>query len=267
VCTAHTYAGAYIFARGGFVEHNDGGPRRRRGRLIAAGAGLTALVAITAGAVIAFGPSSTEPAAAAANSAATPSATAQTAAPTTAPTTAPTAAPATASLAAHATGHVKNGVHTGDLASFLPAPPSGADVYGDPGGSPLGADDIAAGDAGTRAALTTYGFHDGVYRTYLTGDGVYEVSVDLLRFGSPGKAAAYDAAYSSDGTEIALDADYPARAYRLTSASAESTDAVIAVSHQGDVRFTLTVTGSRTLSPAGLRDLLDAQYTRLKTGR
>ncbi|SCE19228.1 hypothetical protein GA0115240_142511 [Streptomyces sp. DvalAA-14] len=261
----------YAFARGGFVEHNDGGgPRHRRGRLIAAAAGLVALVALTAGAVIAFGPSPSGHADAAP---AVPPTTAHTSAATAPSATgapAPVTAAPTARPTARATGHVKNGVHTGDLRYFLLAPPRAADVYGDAAGSALTVDDIAAGASDpseARRDLKTYGFRNGVYRTYLTADGVSEVTVKLVRFAGPSQAAAFYAEHYYNGTKISLGEDFPARGYRLASGSAESTDTVLAISYQGDVDITLTVTGGKAPSRALLKSLLDAQHQRLMSGR
>ncbi|WP_329134865.1 hypothetical protein OG552_20115 [Streptomyces sp. NBC_01476] len=254
------------------MEHNDDGTRRRRGRLFATVAGVAVLAAVAAGAVLVSDPSSAAPAA----SVPAPTRAGGSAAPAPTATATPTAAPAatgtTAPAAAHAAGRVENGVHTGDLRYFLAPPPAGADVYGDRAGSPLTADDIAVtatDESAARAALTAYGFRDGAYRTYLTADGVREVTVKLIRFAGPGQAAAYDAQQRGEGaqgTEIPLGADYPARAYHLASGSDESTDTVLVDSYQGDVHITLTVTGGRTPAGTQLRDLLDAQYQRLRTG-
>ncbi|MEU6849072.1 hypothetical protein ABZ901_03940 [Actinacidiphila alni] len=255
------------------MERNDGGVRRRgRGALYGAAAGLVAVTAVTAAVVVAVGSSSGH---ADASAAATPPPAASPALPPV-PSLSPSseasaAASVTASApAARVSGHVSDGVHTGDLRFFLLPAPADADVYGDRDGSPYTADDIAGSatdPADARAALTTYGFRSGAYRTYLTGDGAYEVSARLIRLGSPAEAAAYYRQHTYDGTRIPLDGAYPARAYDLASASAESTGAVVAVSYQGDVQITLTLTGGTTPSARYVRGLLDAQYQRLRTGR
>ncbi|MFJ5614154.1 hypothetical protein ACIQCJ_32845 [Streptomyces sp. NPDC093221] len=246
------------------MELNDGGVRRRgRGALFGAVAGLVAVAAVTAGAVVALGSSSGHADASVAPPA-RPSAAA--AAPTTGAATPSTASP---TAAARVPGRVSHGVHTGDLRFFLLPAPSDADVYGDPDGSPYTADDIAgsASDpSDARAALKTYGFRTGAYRTYLTGDGAFEVSARLIRFGSAEQTAAYDAQHSYQGARIPLTTAYPARAYNLQSSSAESTSAVVAVAHQGDVHITITLTGGKAPSAALVQRLLDAQFQRLKTG-
>lgn len=247
------------------MELNDGGVRRRgRGALLGVTAGLVALVAVTAGAVVAFGSSSghADASPSASSGAGTPTAQAPTSEPTA--TTTPSAA-----AGARVSGKVAHGVHSGDLRFFLLPAPADADVYGDVNGSPYTADDItgsASDPSDAQAALKTYGFRDGAYRTYLTADAVFEVSARLVRFGSPSKTAAYYAQHSYEGTRIPLGDAYPARAYRLTSSSAESTSAVVAVAHQGDVHITITLTGSEAPSAALVQRLLDAQYQRLKTG-
>ena len=246
------------------MEHNDGG-RRRRGGSLAAAAGLAVLVALTGGAVIALGSSSSSsssPSGAAATASSSPSeaAVAVTVSPSDGPTT-----------PGHLSGQVtKDGVHSGDLRYFLLPVPAGADDYDDPDGSVLTTDDIAvaaADQAGTRGALTTYGFRAGAYRTYLTADGATEVTVKLARFAGPDQAAAYYASLSPQGTALSLGALHPARGYRLSSGSAESSDAELAVSYQGDVQITVTVTGDRTPADTLLRDFVDAQFQRLATTR
>ncbi|MEV6009828.1 hypothetical protein AB0M29_23815 [Streptomyces sp. NPDC051976] len=244
---------------------DDVGHRRARGRVFAAAGGLVALVALTAGAVVALGssPDRTHAAAPA------PTATSPSAASTTTTTVPSTSVSDSATTAAPAAGIVRDGVHSGDLRFFLLPAPKDADVYGDPAGSPLTRDDIASGaadPAASRRALTTYGFRGGAYRTYLTAGGEAEVTIRLARFGSPAKAAAYYASHYYEGKKISLTGGYPARAYHLASGSAESTDTVLAVSYQGDVHLTLTVTGSGTPSRALLQRLLDAEHRRLTTG-
>jgi hypothetical protein len=238
--------------------------------LFAAAAGVVVLVALTGGAVLAHGSSSSSsssgssgdtPKAGATTAAASPSGSAQAGAAT--PSAGSTES---GGLAGQVT---KAGLHTGDLRYFLLPVPAGADDYGDPDGSVLSADDIAVASAdqgGTRSALTTYGFRAGAYRTYLTADGATEVTVKLARFAGPGQAAAYYSSLSSQGTALTLGTAYPARGYQLASGSAESSDAELAVSYQGDVQITVTMTGGHDPSGSLLRGLLDAQYQRLATG-
>ncbi|MFC4030172.1 hypothetical protein ACFO3J_01650 [Streptomyces polygonati] len=252
------------------MENNDGGSRRRRGRLLATAAGLIALVALTAGAVIAFGPSPVGQTHAAATPASAGTRTSAASSPSASPSASGGSAPVSASPAASAAGHVKDGAHTGDLRYFLLKPPGDADVYGDAAGSPLTADDIAASASDpseARSALRTYGFRGGAFRTYLTADGASEVTVKLVRFAGPSQAAAYYASHYYEGTKISLGEDFPARAYHLASGSAESTDTVLAISYQGDVHITLTVTGGKAPSRALLKSLLDQQHQRLRSGR
>lgn len=245
---------------------DDGG--RRRGRLLSAAAGPVALVAVAVGAVAACGGSSPG----APDASATASRTGTSAGSEASPAPSDEAAEASPSAGAdrHVTGQVKHGVHSGDLRFFLVPAPAEADVSGEPAGSPLSADDIAAqspDQAAAKRSLTAYGFRAGAYRTYLTADGVSEVTVRLVRFAGPDQAAGYYSAQSYQGATIALDGSFPARAYNMASGSAESTDTLLATSYQGDVHITITVTGGRTPSSALLEHLLDAQYQRLSTGR
>ncbi|SEG88740.1 hypothetical protein SAMN05216223_119131 [Actinacidiphila yanglinensis] len=230
--------------------------------------GLVALAALAAGAVIAFGSPS-----GGADAAATPSATApapRSDAPTaTAEPSGPGSAASPSPAAGKAAGRVAHGVHTGDLRYFLIPPPEQADVYGDPAGSADTAADVAAGSADesqAQRALTTYGFRSAASRTYLTADGVSEVTVELVRLHGPSQAAAYYSASSYQATTLPLQGSYPARGYDLSSGSAESSDTLLAISYQGDVQITVSVTGGRTPSHTLLQHLLDAQYQRLKTG-
>jgi hypothetical protein len=252
------------------VEHNEGG-RRRRGGLLAAAAGLAVLVALTGGAVIALGSSSSGSSTSASSSpsgASSPSGSAAASGAAEAVTATPSAGSTTPG---RLSGQVtKDGVHSGDLRYFLLPVPAGADDYDDPDGSVLTADDIAvasADQAGTRGALTTYGFRAGAYRTYLTADGATEVTVKLARFASPDQAAAYYGSLAPEGTALTLGSSHPARGYRLSSGSAESSDAELAVSYQGDVQITVTVTGDQAPADTLLRDLVDAQFQRLATTR
>jgi hypothetical protein len=242
----------------------------RRGGLAAAVTGVVALAAVTAGAVFAFGsspggtdaavlPKATARATDTASAAASASASASGSA---APTA--SAAPGTAP-----TGAVSDGVHSGDLRYFLIPPPAGADVYGDPAGSADTAADVAAADADqdkAARALSAYGFRAAATRTYLTADGVTEVTVELVRLRGTDQAAAYYAASGYQATTLPLPGGYPARGYDLSSGSAESANTLLATSYQGDVHITISVTGGRAPSRALLQHLLDAQHQRLRTG-
>lgn len=250
---------------------NTGNGGFRRTPLYAGAAGMIVLAALTAFAVVALGSSPDDA------DAAGPRATASSTASGTVSGTPRTAAAATPSRTAGAAattarpgGQVAHGVHSGDLRWFLLPLPAGADSYGDPAGGTLSAGDIAASaedPAVSRRALKVHDFQAGAFRTYLTADGRTEVTVRLERFGSPAQAAGYYAGHYYNGVRIALDTPYSARAYRLASSSAESTDTVIALSYEGDVCFTVSATGSSTPSRAALRALIDAQHHRLATGR
>ncbi|MCZ4120867.1 hypothetical protein [Streptomyces sp. H39-S7] len=243
-------------------------PVRRRGAVIAVsvGIGMLALIGVTAGAVVALGSSSGHAEEAASASAApTVAATGPSAGATTSPSAAPSA-----SGASTVKGQVSQGAHTGDLRYFLLPPPKDAEVYGDEAGSALTAAEIAStasDEAEMKRALSEYGFKAGAFRTYLTAGGATEVTVKLSRFADSASAAGYYNAHYFEGTKLTLTGGYPARAYHLKSASAESTDSLLAISYQGDVHITVTVTGGKTADPKLLQTLLDAQYQRLKTGR
>ncbi len=230
--------------------------------------GLVVLATVTAGAVVAFGRSSSSsaalPAAAAPSSRGPGTADPRPSSKTASPSPAATAAPSPTHTLK---GTVDGGRHSGDLRYFLLTPPAGAEVYGDEEGSELSRSE-AADSAEMERALADHGFKAAAQRTYLTADGDYEVSVQLVRFADAGSATAYYSAFYYQEPRITLPASSsPAKAYRLSSSSAESTGSVIVLSHQGDVHITLSVTGAKTPGKDLLARLLDQQYRRLKTGR
>ncbi|WP_435132639.1 hypothetical protein [Actinacidiphila sp. bgisy144] len=243
----------------------------RRGGLAAAVTGVVALAAVTAGAVFAFGSSpGGSDAAVLPKATTTATSTASAADSSDSASASPSAAPTASAAAGTApTGAVSNGVHSGDLRYFLIPPPDGADVYGDPAGSADTAADVAAAAADqdkAARALSTYGFRAAATRTYLTADGVTEVTVELVRLRGSDQAAAYYAASGYQAATLPLQGGYPARGYDLSSGSAESANTLLATSYQGDVHITISVTGGRTPSRALLQHLLDAQHQRLRTG-
>lgn len=223
---------------------------------------MLALTGVTAGAVVVLGSSSghAEEAAPASSAPAVPAAHSPAAA---------TSTPSTAPPASTVKGQVSRGKHTGDLRFFLLPPSKDAEVYGDEAGSALTAAEVAStasDEAEMKRALKEYGFRSGAYRTYLTAGGGAEVTVKLSRFADAASAVGYYDAHYYEGDKLTLTGGYPARAYHLTSASSESTDSLLAISYQGDVHITITVTGGKTADPRLLQNLLDAQYQRLKTG-
>lgn len=234
--------------------------------MIATVVGLVVLATLTAGAVVAFGSSSSSASAFASPTPAAPRGAGATASPS--PTASPSrSATASPSPASTVKGSVRDGKHSGDLRYFLLNPPKDAEIYGDEEGTDLSRSEVAD-SADVKRALATYGFRAAAYRTYLTGDGEYEVTVRLVRFASPGSAAAYYNAFFYRGTPITLPSSgRPAKAYRLSSSSAESTGSVITVSHEGDVHISISVTGAKTPRTGMLTRLLDQQYRRLKNGR
>ncbi|MFJ4851176.1 hypothetical protein [Streptomyces sp. NPDC088733] len=237
----------------------------RTGATIAVVIGLVVLATLTAGAVVAIGSSSSDSAVTAAPSAS----------PSTAPATAPPSSPSpdptrtagqSASPSSTVTGTVHDGAHSGDLRFFLLTPPKDAEIYGDETGTAVTRDEVGV-SADIKRGLSRYGFKKGAQRTYLTADGAYEISVELLRFGSAAGASGYYDDFYLDSPALAIDSTHPVKAYRLSSGSAESTDAVAALSHQGDVHISITVTGEKLPGRDLLKRLLDEQYQRLATGR
>ncbi|MEU6344399.1 hypothetical protein ABZ883_26020 [Streptomyces sp. NPDC046977] len=239
----------------------------RTGATIAVVIGLVVLATLTAGAVVAIGSSSSDSAVTAAPSASPTTPTTPTTAPPSSPSPDPTrTAGQSASPSSTVTGAVHDGAHSGDLRFFLLTPPKDAEIYGDETGTAVTRDEVGV-SADIKRGLSRYGFKKGAQRTYLTGDGAYEISVELLRFGSTAGATGYYDDFSLDSPALAIDSTHPVKAYRLSSGSAESTDAVAALSHQGDVHISITVTGEKLPGRDLLKRLLDQQYQRLATGR
>ncbi|MFF3565201.1 hypothetical protein ACFYXS_34680 [Streptomyces sp. NPDC002574] len=234
--------------------------------MIAVVVGLVVLGTLTAGAVVAIGSSSSKTSAAAVPSTAAPTASAP-ATPSPSPDPTGTAGPDDSpSPSSTVTGAVHAGAHSGDLRFFLLTPPKDAEIYGDEAGTSVSRDEVGvSGDI--KRALSRYGFKKGAQRTYLTADGDYEISVELLRFGSAAGASGYYDDFYLDSPALTIGSTHPAKAYRLSSGSAESTDAVAALSHQGDVHISITVTGAKLPGRDLLKRLLDQQYQRLATGR
>lgn len=253
-----------MYARGGFVEPG----RHSAGVAVAAAAGLLVLVGVTAGAVVLLGsPSADDRAVPAASNT---SASAKDAASRPSATGGADQEPDGVPSPSGPVGRVSHGVHSGDLRYFLLTPPKGADTYGDENGTALNADDIAAysrDEAATSRVLKRYRYRTGAYRTYLTADGESEVTVRLARFSDAGNAAAYYNAFTYGGRKFTMTGGHPSRGYDLASGSDESTDALLAVSYQGDVHITITVTGGHTPDRTLLQSLLDQQYQRLAKGR
>ncbi|GAB2578501.1 hypothetical protein GCM10027168_09400 [Streptomyces capparidis] len=166
------------------------------------------------------------------------------------------------------TGSVSGGVHRGDLRYFLLPLPEGAEPYGEPAGDPAGAADAAIGlGSVTEDSLRQRGFRQGALRVFRTADGSGEVNVKLLRFGSAGQARDFAGEDLFEGPAVSLPGESGTRATRLESSAAESTDALVAVGQEGDVAFTITVTGAGEPSAARMAELVADQRERLRTGR
>lgn len=174
----------------------------------------------------------------------------------------PSAAPGTA-----VTGTVSGGVHKGDLRYFLLPLPDGAQTYGDRTGDRASLEEAAIGlGADAAGDLKADGFQDGALRVYRTGDGRTEVNVKLLRFSSADGARAFAGRKLFDGPSVPIPGQSAARATRLDSSAAESTDALVAVSYEGDTAFTIGITSSTPPTAEEMADLLGRQHDHLRTG-
>ncbi|KRV51093.1 hypothetical protein AQ490_02510 [Wenjunlia vitaminophila] len=155
-----------------------------------------------------------------------------------------------------------------DLRTFLLPLPEGAQPYGDVAGdtATLAEAAIGFGD-GAEESLREHGFQQAALRAYRTGDGHQEVNVKLLRFGSPAGARGFADAVDFSGPAVPLPGHPEARATRLDSAAAESTDAMVAVATEGDVQFTITITGTAQPRAEDMAALVERQQQRLRAGR
>ncbi|MER5349365.1 hypothetical protein ABT093_03395 [Kitasatospora sp. NPDC002551] len=212
-----------------------------------------------------------------------PTVTAAAAAPTSA---SPTASPsATASVSASATtapptpvpvptstvkGTVKDGRHDGDLRYFLLPLPEGGEPYGPADGIPLSDEQLIEefdDGADIMRALRSIGYRDAVTRTYRTADGKAEVTVTLLRFGSPAQADFFAKNDVRDLPAIEIAGDPAAHGYISKPEQAAYTGSMSGISSQGDVQYTVDVEVKGAPDKALLSELMKRQRDWLISGR
>lgn len=258
-------------------------PGRKRPRAVGvalATAGLLAVTAVSATVTVAVGKPDHRPAVAAATAPATAvttaAATASSAPPATAsatPTTAPPAAPAPAPVPTPTStlkGTVSNGRHDGDLQFFLLPIPEGGESYGPADGMLLTEKDMGEQMGGAEAikALKSFGYKDSATRTYRTADGKAEVTVTLLRFSTPARAAEVARNYTLDGLDpVEITGDPAAHGYVDKPKQQAYTGSLSGISSQGDVQYIIDVEVKGTPDKALLSELMKRQRDWLTSGR
>ncbi|MFD4907397.1 hypothetical protein [Kitasatospora purpeofusca] len=260
-------------------------PGRKRPRAVGvalATVGLLAVTAVSATVTVAVGKPDHRPAVAAATSPATATTsaagTASTAPTATAtasatPTTAPPAAPAPAPVPTPTStlkGTVSNGRHDGDLQYFLLPIPEGGESYGPADGMLLTEKDMGEQMGGAEAikALKSFGYKDSATRTYRTADGKAEVTVTLLRFSTPARAAEVARNYTLDGLDpVEITGDPTAHGYVDKPKQQAYTGSLSGISSQGDVQYIIDVDVKGTPDKALLSELMKRQRDWLTSGR
>ncbi|MEK2493620.1 hypothetical protein WN990_29115 [Kitasatospora purpeofusca] len=246
-------------------------PGRKRPRAVGvalATAGLLAVTAVSATVTVAVGKPDHRPAVAAATASSAPPATAS-ATPTTAPPAAPAPAPVptpTSTLK----GTVSNGRHDGDLQYFLLPIPEGGESYGPADGMLLTEKDMGEQMGGAEAikALKSFGYKDSATRTYRTADGKAEVTVTLLRFSTPARAAEVARNYTLDGLDpVEITGDPAAHGYVDKPKQQAYTGSLSGISSQGDVQYIIDVEVKGTPDKALLSELMKRQRDWLTSGR
>ncbi|MFB7670839.1 hypothetical protein ACFC26_05405 [Kitasatospora purpeofusca] len=244
--------------------------------------GLLAVTAVSATVTVAVGKPDHRPAVAAATAPATATTTAAgsastaptgTATASAAPTTAPPAAPAPAPVPTPTStlkGTVSNGRHDGDLQYFLLPIPEGGESYGPADGMLLTDKDMGDQMGGAEAikALKSFGYKDSATRTYRTADGKAEVTVTLLRFSTPARAAEVARNYTLDGLDpVEITGDPAAHGYVDKPKQQAYTGSMSGISSQGDVQYIIDVEVKGTPDKALLSDLMKRQRDWLTSGR
>ncbi|MFF2039559.1 hypothetical protein ACFVVX_03965 [Kitasatospora sp. NPDC058170] len=199
-----------------------------------------------------------------ASASASPSASA-TAAPKPSPTASAPAPRPTSTLK----GGVSGGSHSGDLRYFLLPIPDGGESYGPSDGVMMTDEEIAEGykQADIMDVLKSYGYKEAATRTYRTADGKAEVTVELMRFGSPSMAKDFAKGSTLKQTDtIEIEGDPSAHAYRFTPRQQAFTGSMVGISNSGDVQYTITVDVKGTPDKALLNDVMKRQRERLASG-
>ncbi|SEK69698.1 hypothetical protein [Streptacidiphilus jiangxiensis] len=246
-------------------------PRRRAGTVALAVAGWLVLAAATAGAVVAVGSGGSPRTVA--DPAASPSAARPTggAKASVTPSPSPTTASPTPSPSATVKGSVSGNTHSGDLRYFLLPVPDGDQVEGDPNGVAQSLGDVAKemdNPSTSRRILNDLGCQGGAYRSFVTNDGVWTVTVHLIHFDGSGHASDWVSGLTfANGHSFHVSGISDATGQSIDPSSSNGGNGLlIGVSHVGDVEYEVDVTGAGSPSRSLLTQLMQRQEQRLTTG-
>ncbi|MEY9870753.1 hypothetical protein ABH931_000207 [Streptacidiphilus sp. MAP12-33] len=245
-------------------------PRRRAGAVALAVAGWLVLASATAGAVVALGSGGSS------HNVAGPAASPTAVRPSTggsasaAPSPTPTTASPTPSPSATVKGRVSGNIHSGDLRFFLLPVPDGDQVDGDPNGVSQSLGDIAKemnNPSTSRGILNQLGCQGGAYRSFVTNDGVWTVTVHLIHFDGAGHAADWVSGLSfAHGHSFTVSGISDALGESVAPGDNNGQGLLIGVSHVGDVEYEVDVTGAGSPSRSLLTQLMQRQEKRLTSG-
>jgi hypothetical protein len=233
-------------------------------------AGWLVIASGTAGAVVAAGSGSSSHAVAGASASPTAARPTPSGKASATPSPPPTTASPTPSPSATVKGSVSGDSHSGDLRYFLLPVPDGAQVEGDPNGVSQSLGDIAKemdNPNTSRGILNDLGCQGGAYRSFVTNDGVWTVTVHLIHFDGPGHASDWVSGLTfqrGDSFTVSGISDAIGRSFDPSSNNGEGL--VIGVSHVGDVEYEVNITGAGKPSRTLLTQLMQRQEQRLTTG-
>lgn len=235
--------------------------------------GFLAIVAGTAGTVVAVGKpggSSTQaasaPSARATHSA--PASPSPTAAPTTpAPVVVPTIAPSPTSTV-H--GSVDGDSHTGDLRFFLLPIPAGGQVIGDADGTTESLSTLSkemADPSQGLSALNSWNCTGGAIREYRSPDGTLTITTELKHFDSDSDASGWVSGLSfGKATSFSIPGIGDATGWAYDPSDPTGYGNIIGVSHDGDVEYEINISGTGKIAHSLLLPLMKREEQLLSTG-
>lgn len=235
--------------------------------------GFLAIVAGTAGTVVAVGkPGGTSTQAASAPSArathSAPASPSPTAAPTTpAPVVVPTIAPSPTSTV-H--GSVDGDSHTGDLRFFLLPIPAGGQVIGDPDGTTESLSTLSkemSDPSQGLSALNSWNCTGGAIREYRSPDGTLTITAELKHFDSDSDASGWVSGLTfGKATSFSIPGIGDATGWAYDPSDPTGYGNIIGVSHDGDVEYEINVSGTGKIAHSLLLPLMKREEQLLGTG-
>ena len=235
--------------------------------------GFLAIVAGTAGTVVAVG----KPGGSSAQAASVPSARAThsapaspspTAAPTTpAPVVVPTVAPSPTSTV-H--GSVDGDSHTGDLRFFLLPIPAGGQVIGDADGTTESVSTLSkemSDPSQGLGALKSWNCTGGAIREYRSPDGTLTITTELKHFDSDSDASGWVSGLTfGHATSFSVPGIGDATGWAYDPSDPTGYGNIIGVSHDGDVEYEINISGTGKIAHSLLLPLMKREEQLLSTG-